>query len=153
MAQKYGVDGNNLKNWLTYLGVGAAPAQIDGVFTEKITNVGGYEFVNGWGTERHAARDRQFIGHVCPRSGQHAAARRVHSSITDATRRGRMAQPATATLRIDANVAVAHPECTNGVTWTIELRRGTTRQQLASGIANQQQAGKAAIENIAIRAW
>src|SRR5207245_9260983 len=29
----------------------------------------------------------------------------------------------------------AHPECGNGVTWSLELRRGATRQRLAAGTA------------------
>ena len=29
----------------------------------------------------------------------------------------------------------AHPECGNGVTWSLELRRGNTRQKLAAGVA------------------
>src|SRR5262249_36453932 len=34
------------------------------------------------------------------------------------------------------SVTPAHPECGNGVTWSLHLRRGTTRQQLASGEAH-----------------
>ena len=30
----------------------------------------------------------------------------------------------------------AHPECGNGVTWSLELRRGAVRQKLAAGIAH-----------------
>ena len=29
----------------------------------------------------------------------------------------------------------AHPECGNGVTWSLELRRGAVRQRLAAGVA------------------
>src|SRR5262249_39744485 len=30
----------------------------------------------------------------------------------------------------------AHPECGNGVTWSLELRRGSTRTRIAAGIAH-----------------
>jgi len=40
-----------------------------------------------------------------------------------------------ATVRVEATVQPAHPECGNGVTWSLELRRGSTRQRLAAGIA------------------
>ena len=38
-------------------------------------------------------------------------------------------------VRIEGKVTHAHPECGNGVTWSLELRRGATRQRLAAGIA------------------
>ena len=40
-----------------------------------------------------------------------------------------------ATLRVEGSVTHAHPECGNGVTWSLELRRGATRQRLAAGVA------------------
>ena len=40
-----------------------------------------------------------------------------------------------ATVHIEGAVTHAHPECGNGVTWSLELRRGTTRQRLAGGKA------------------
>ena len=43
--------------------------------------------------------------------------------------------PVAATLRVEAKVTHAHPECGNGVTWSLELRRGATRQRLATGTA------------------
>src|SRR5256885_4812134 len=36
-------------------------------------------------------------------------------------------------LRVDGVVQHAHPECGNGVTWALELRRGNSRQRLAAG--------------------
>jgi hypothetical protein len=39
-------------------------------------------------------------------------------------------------MKIEAKVQHAHPECGNGVTWSLELRRGATRQRLRSGIAH-----------------
>jgi hypothetical protein len=38
-------------------------------------------------------------------------------------------------LRINGTVSDAHPECGNGITWALELRRGHTRQQLANGLS------------------
>jgi hypothetical protein len=43
--------------------------------------------------------------------------------------------PIAATVRVEAAVTHAHPECGNGVTWSLELRRGATRQRLATGVA------------------
>src|SRR5262249_2420604 len=40
-----------------------------------------------------------------------------------------------ATMRVEGKVTHAHPECGNGVTWSLELRRGGNRQRLAAGVA------------------
>ncbi len=44
--------------------------------------------------------------------------------------------PMDGTIGIEGSLTHAHPECGNGVTWAVELRRGQTRQRLASGIAH-----------------
>ncbi len=47
----------------------------------------------------------------------------------------------------------AHPECGNGVTWSLELRRGATRRRLAEGIAQGSKEWKVGpIEGLAIQA-
>jgi hypothetical protein len=151
MATKHGIDVRNLRNWLTYLGVGSAPAQIEGIFSEKLTNVGGYAFVNGWGadaTPLAIANSSDMHVRVPGNMRPHGVC--VHPSPTLRVASG-WRSPITATMRIEANIAVAHPECTNGVTWSIELRRGTTRQQLAGGVTHQGQEGKATIESVAVR--
>src|SRR4029077_12551154 len=43
--------------------------------------------------------------------------------------------PVSAVLRVEGRVQRAHPECGNGVPWSLELRRGAVRQRLAAGIA------------------
>ena len=43
--------------------------------------------------------------------------------------------PLTTTLKIDGVVQHAHPECGNGVAWSLELRRGILRQRLAAGVS------------------
>ena len=44
--------------------------------------------------------------------------------------------PVSAVLRVEGRVQHAHPECGNGVTWSLELRRGAVRQKLAAGVAH-----------------
>ena len=44
--------------------------------------------------------------------------------------------PLSAVLTIGGQVQHAHPECGNGVTWSLELRRGAVRQKLAAGISH-----------------
>ncbi len=44
--------------------------------------------------------------------------------------------PIDGTVKIEGTVTHAHPECGNGVTWAVELRRGVSRQRLAAGMAH-----------------
>ncbi|HET6408989.1 MAG TPA: DUF1592 domain-containing protein, partial [Chthoniobacteraceae bacterium] len=60
--------------------------------------------------------------------------------------------PATASVRVEGTVQHAHPECGNGVTWAVELRRGKTKQRLANGIAHGDKVVPfGPIENLAVR--
>ncbi len=46
----------------------------------------------------------------------------------------------------------AHPECGNGVTWSLELRRGNTRQRLAAGTAQgAKDVSVGPLENLAVQ--
>ncbi len=58
----------------------------------------------------------------------------VHPSPTLAAVVG-WRSPISGPVKIEGKVTHAHPECGNGVTWSLELRRGNTRQVLASGTA------------------
>src|SRR5438445_11516724 len=58
----------------------------------------------------------------------------VHPSPTLAAAVG-WQSPIAGTVRIEGIVTHAHPECGNGVTWSLELRRGETRRRLATGKA------------------
>ena len=43
--------------------------------------------------------------------------------------------PVSTVVAVKGRVQHAHPECGNGVTWSLELRRGAVRQVLAAGVA------------------
>ncbi|HEV8062733.1 MAG TPA: DUF1592 domain-containing protein, partial [Gemmataceae bacterium] len=136
LAHKRGVAPDELIAWLDYLGIGiAGPTKIDGHFTSKITSVANYEFINGWGTSEtpllianSSDRHVRVPGNMNP----HSVA--VHPSPTLQAAVG-WRSPVAANLRVQAQVTHAHPECGNGVTWSLELRRGATRQRLAAGAA------------------
>src|SRR5438874_7403358 len=59
--------------------------------------------------------------------------------------------PIDGVVRLDGKVTHAHPECGNGVAWSLELRRGTIRQRLAAGIAQGSKSVPFAIEKLAVR--
>src|SRR5690606_11831192 len=44
--------------------------------------------------------------------------------------------PAAATVRVSGNLVRAHPECGEGITWSLEVMRGRASERLAGGFAH-----------------
>ncbi len=136
LAKKHEVDLAPLQAWLNYLGIGGGSAtKIEGHFTAKLENAGEYKFVQGWGSNQTplllANSSDQHVripGNMRPRGVV------VHPSPTLRTVVG-WQSPISGKLKIEGTVTHSHPECGNGVHWTLEHRRGSTRRQFASGTA------------------
>ena len=136
LARRHSVDPEDLAAWLAYLGIGSdAPAKILTHFTTKIPSAAGYHFIRGWGSDATPSLVANSSGEQVRIPGlmkPHSVA--VHPS-PELQAAVAWRSPEAAVMRIDASVTHAHPECGNGVTWSLELRRGATRQRLAKGIA------------------
>ncbi len=137
LARKHAVEPAILAAWLDYLGIStnASGVRIESHLTGKLVGGGGYPFINGWGSgetpnvvANSSGEHVRIPGNVKP----HSIA--MHPSPTLRVAAG-WQSPANMVLRVDGRVQHAHPECGNGVTWLLELRRGSVRQQLAAGIA------------------
>ena len=136
LARKHGVEAGALGAWMDYLGIGTAGTlRIDSYFTNTIKSTSGYDFIQGW----HSADLPNLLANssdqpvrVPGNMKPHGIA--VHPSPTLQAAVG-WRSPISGTLRVAATVTHAHPECGNGVTWSLELRRGATRQRLATGTA------------------
>ena len=77
---------------------------------------------------------RQLVRPARPHPRQPEAARRGGPPVADPARGRRLAEPGRRRrCGSTARSTHAHPECGNGVTWSLELRRGATRQRLAGG--------------------
>jgi len=153
LAAKHGVRPDALEAWLDFLGIGiGGTIKIDSYFTNKQTKVSNYDFINGWGTPETplivANSSDQHVrvpGNMKP----HSVA--VHPSPTLQAAVGWRC-PAPVTARIEAKITHAHPECGNGVTWSLELRRDATRQRLATGISQGGKEVRAGpFENLALQ--
>ncbi|WP_435005564.1 DUF1592 domain-containing protein [Tundrisphaera lichenicola] len=152
LAKDRGLDLVALRAWLDYLGIVPAKAlTLTGYFTEKLTRAGGHDFINGWGRDEtplllaNSSDDHVRIpGNMKP----HGIA--VHPSPTLRAVVGWLS-PATGGMRVEASVTHAHTECGNGVTWSLQLRRGATRRMLAEGTATGSKEWKVGpIEGLAI---
>ncbi|MCA9126277.1 MAG: DUF1592 domain-containing protein [Planctomycetales bacterium] len=58
--------------------------------------------------------------------------------------------PFSGLVAVEGIVQHAHPECGNGVNWTLEVRRGRTRQQLSSGLGTATPVEIGGFENIKV---
>jgi len=153
LARQHGVDADPLSAWLDYLGVSSSgPVKIEGHFTDTFTNGSGYAFINGWGksgTPNLVANSSDQQVRIPGNMKPHSIA--VYPSPTLAAAVG-WRSPVAGKVRVEAAIQHAHPECGNGVTWSLELRRGSKRQRLANGIAHGAKEVKPApIENIAVQ--
>ncbi len=137
LAAAHAIDRDALVKWLDYLGIGSGDAvQIRSYLPKKITNGSNYPFINGWGNpdlpQLLANSSDQHVripGNMNP----HSVA--VHPTPTLRVAAG-WRSPLSATFRVEGSATHAHPECGNGVTWSLELRRGPVRRRLAAGIAH-----------------
>jgi hypothetical protein len=154
LAKKHGLEADSLAAWLNYLGIGAGGnVELTGHFTNKINNSGAYDFIKGWGSDatplflaNSSDKHVRVPGNMKP----HGVA--VHPSPTLRAAAG-WKSPITGKIRIEGAVTHAHPECGNGVTWLVELRRGSTRQRLATGTAQGNKEFKfGPLENVSIQA-
>ncbi len=143
LAKRHSVDANALEAWLEYLGIrGGSALKLDH-FTGRQTGLSNYGFVNGWGAAQ------QLPSVVANSSDEHVRIPGnlkphgvcVHPSPTVAACVG-WQSPVTGILTLEGAVTHAHPECGNGVTWQVEVRRGSTRRRVASGLS---QGGKPVI--------
>ena len=97
--------------------------------------VGGYDFVNGWGSsETPLAIANSSDGQVRVPGVMKPHGVAVHPSPTLRAAVGWLS-PITGDVQITGAVQRAHPECGNGVTWLLELRRGAIRRRLGAGNA------------------
>jgi hypothetical protein len=135
LARRHGVDAEALSAWLDYLGIGRVATPKLSHFTEKLTRAGGYDFVQGWGkpetpqlVANSSDRHVRIPGNMKPKGVC------VHPSPTLYAAVG-WRSPVAGEIRVEGKVTHAHPECANGVTWSLEWRRGATRQRLAAGTA------------------
>ena len=137
LAAKNHLDQSILTAWADVAGLGhlAQPANIN-LMQGRVENGGGYAFVKGWGKPEtpnvFANSSDQTVrvpGLMKPKSIA------VHPSPSQSVAIY-WTSPITGMVDIKAITNDAHGDCGNGVTWSLELRRGTMRQVLAAGVAD-----------------
>ncbi len=153
LAEKHGVEPDVLAAWLDYLGIGTGgEAKIDSLIKQKIESSAGYDFVKGWvGENALSVVANSSDNHVRIPGNAKPHGVVVHPTPTLQVVVG-WRSPVAAAMKVAAKVQHAHPECGNGVAWSLEVRRGNTRQRLATG--NSQGAkviDVGPVENVAVK--
>ena len=136
LAQKHGVDAALLLGWLDYVGVGSASqVKLEPLLTKKIQSVPNYDFIKGWSGEQALS----VLANSSDKTPRIPGLMQAHSVAThpSPTRASVIAwrSPVSGSLNIQGDVADAHAECGNGITWALEVRRGHMRDVLASGVS------------------
>ncbi len=137
LAARHNVGADALAAWLNYLGIGPEnQVKINSYFTSQINSSAGFAFIKGWGSSEtpllvanSSDEHVRIPGNMKP----HSVA--MHPSPTLRAAVG-WRSPLSSVVRLDGRVTRAHPECGPGVTWSLELRRGSSRQRLAGGLAS-----------------
>ena len=137
VAERHQIEPALLAPWLAYLGIGTGgTVKIKDHFSRRVENIAGYDFVRGWSTQdlpslvaNASDQHVRIPGNMVP----HSVA--VHPTPALNAAVG-WQSPIEGEVKINGIVQHAHPECGNGVIWSLELRRGVTRQRLAEGIAH-----------------
>ncbi len=136
LATQYKVDKTSLSSWLEYLGIGASgQVDIPNPIDRQAQSMAGYDFVKGWvGDDALSIVANSSDQHVRIPGNLNPHSVAIHPSPTLSMVIG-WKSPIQTSLTVSGTVQHAHPECGNGVAWSVELRRGNTRQRLANGIA------------------
>ncbi|MFM8420438.1 MAG: DUF1587 domain-containing protein, partial [Verrucomicrobiota bacterium] len=151
-ARAAGIEPADLAPWLDYLGIGpSGPLTVTGHLTNRIASVGGHDFVKSLGrpeTPSVTANESDKAVRVPGEMTPHSVA--LHPSPNLNVAAGWLA-PVGGRFRVEGRVRHAHPECGNGVTWSLELRRGGARHRLANGVAQGGKEGTLAQTNVVVR--
>lgn len=128
------VDPNLLARWRDYLGFGGT--KLEPLLTKKLERTPDYAFIKGW----TGGRDLSVLANSSDARVRIPGVMEPHSIATHpAPDRASViawkSPVAAGKLTIGGIVTHAHPECGNGITWALEVRRGTTTERLASGVS------------------
>lgn len=137
LAAKYEVDADSLAAWLDYLGIGTeGDVSLGSLLNRKQEKADAYDFVKGWvGDDALSVVANSSDQHVRIPGNMKPHGIAVHPTPTLSIAVG-WRSPIATTLKINGAVQHAHPECGNGIVWTLELRRGNTRQRLDGGMTH-----------------
>ncbi len=127
-----GLDVEILDAWRETMGL--SNSQLAPLLTDALQRTPEYDFIQGWTGEQALgvlANSSDTSVRIPGRMPPHSVA--THPSPSRAAVIA-WKSPIAGELNIDGDVTHVHPECGNGITWALELRQGSGRETLASGL-------------------
>lgn len=125
----------HLQVWRDYLGSGGT--KLDSLLTKKTDGIPDYAFIKGWNGDRALsvlANSSDAAVRVPGLMQPHSIA--MHPAPDKAAVIA-WKSPAKGVYALRGDITHAHPECGNGVTWSVEVRRGTSTEVLAKGFSER----------------
>jgi len=140
LAQKYAVNRGVLAAWFSYLGIDDQKIAIESHISQKLERIQNYDFIQGWVGENALSVVANSSDQIARIPGDV----QPHSVAVHPTPKLRVVvgwkSPIEGLVTVTGQVKRAHIGCGNGVTWRLELHRGSRRQTLATGIADASKA-------------
>jgi hypothetical protein len=113
--------------------LGFSTTKLEPLLTKKMSGTPDYNFIRGWQGENALG----VLANSSDATVRTPGVMKAHSVAThpSPTLASVIAwrSPVSGSLRLSGDVTDAHPECGNGVTWALEIRRGHATEVLASG--------------------
>ncbi len=136
LAQQHDVDPLMLKQWLACLGIERSGIyEIRQHLTHRLQQVGNAPGVQGWGLDGLDALS--LMSNASDEDAHVPGLMRPHRVCVHPRPERWIAagwqSPMKGTVRVTASVEDAHPQCGNGVHWSLELRQGSQRRVLREG--------------------
>ncbi|MCC6510126.1 MAG: DUF1592 domain-containing protein [Pirellulaceae bacterium] len=125
----------SLAMWREYLGFGFST--LEPLMVRKMESASGYNFVQGWVGDNALS----VLANSSDNSVRIPGVMPGHSVAThpapDRAAVIAWKSSAASKLMIQGSVVHAHPECGNGIAWSVEVRRGANVERLASGFSER----------------
>jgi|688.fasta_scaffold34304_3 hypothetical protein len=140
LASRHGVDPGLVQAWWEWLGPSPAEPPAGFLLTEKVANVGGHAAVAGWKGPRDLAVFANASDESLKLPGTYKARGVVVHPAPDRAVVIGWRSPKLQVVRVEGTVKRANWGCGNGVAWRVEVRRGASRDVLATGVADKEDA-------------
>lgn len=134
LARKYSVSATILQDWLNYLGIAStAETKLGPLLEKKRESAADYSFIKGWTGDT----DLSVLANSSDQTVRIPGTMKPHSIAMHPSPKLASVlawkSPVEASLRITGSVQDIHTSGGNGISWSLQLRRGNTSETLANG--------------------
>lgn len=135
IAARHKLDPGVLNAWASYLGLShGGKVEIRQHLTARIPTTGGYNFVTGWGLK--GVGDYSLLGNSSDQDVRIPGDMKAHKVVVhprpDRWIAAGWMSPFDGRVKVSPHVRDAHGACGNGVSWSVDLRRGSLARILRS---------------------